>query len=164
AKTGKEVWGRDRVKDFSGRIPTWGLSSSPLVDGKRVLVQVGGVDANLVAFDRDTGKEAWRALADRPGYASPTVIEGKGWRQLACFQPEHVVGLDPETGKELWRVKHDPIEYDVAISDAVWHDGVLLTGDYWTGCRAITLDQDGRNPKLSWKGRQLSLLMSTPLC
>lgn len=164
AKSGKVIWDRDTVKEFKGRVPTWGLSSSPLVDGKRLLVQVGGVDANLVAFDLDTGKEVWRALADRPGYASPTIISGKGWRQLACFQPEHVIGLAPETGKELWRIKHEAIEYDVAISDAVWHDGILLTGDYWTGSRALALDPAGRNPKVLWKGRKLSLLMSTPLC
>jgi outer membrane protein assembly factor BamB len=162
-RTGKEVWRRDTVKDFKGRIPTWGHACSPLVDGKRLIVQVGGVEAGIVAFDLDTGKELWRSLADRPGYASPILIAGKGWRQLVCFQPEHVVGLEPETGKELWRIRHEPIDYDVAISDAVWHEGILLTGDYWTGCRAIALDEKGQNPKVIWKGKQVSLLMSTPL-
>jgi outer membrane protein assembly factor BamB len=164
AKTGKVIWSRDCVKDFNGRVPMWGHSCSPFLDGKRVLVQVGGQPgACLVALDAATGKEAWRALNDRPGYSTPIVISGKGWRQLAYFLPDHMVGLDPETGKEQWRIKHAAIEYDVSISDAVWHDGVLLTGDYWTGCRAIALDENGRNPKLIWKGKQVSLLMSTPL-
>lgn len=164
AKTGKVVWDRDMIKDFKGRVPTWGHACSPFIDGNRVLVQVGGQpDAGLVALDIATGKEVWRSLGDRPGYSTPIIIEGKGWRQLAHFLPEHVVGLDPETGKELWRIKHEAIDYDVAISDAVWHDGVLLNGDYWKGSRAITLDEEGKNPKELWKGKQVSLLMSTPL-
>ncbi len=164
AKSGKVLWSHDCVKEFNGRIPTWGHSCSPFIDGPRVLVQVGGQpNAGLVAFDLETGKEVWRSLSDRPGYSSPVVISGKGWRQLAYFLPEHVVGLDPESGKELWRIKQTPIAYDVSISDPIWHAGVLLTGDYWTGCRAITLDEKGLNPKVIWKGKQVSLLMSTPL-
>ena len=164
ARTGKVIWDRDCVKDFNGRVPTWGHSCSPFLEGKRVLVQVGGKPgAGLVALDAETGKEVWRSLDDRPGYSTPIVVSGKSWRQLAYFLPEFVVGLDPETGREQWRVKHAPIEYDVSISDAVWHDGVLLTGDYWTGCRAIQLDEKGQNPKVIWKGKQVSLLMSTPL-
>ncbi len=63
----------------------------------------------------------------------------------------------------LWKVEQEPITYDVAISDAVWHDGMLLVSDYWTGSRAIRLDENGRKPKVIWKGTRLRLLMSTPL-
>src|SRR3954463_2544603 len=75
AATGKVVWARDTVKEFNGRVPTWGHACSPLVDGDRLVVQIGGApDADLVAFDRHTGKEVWRSLRDRPGYASPQLI------------------------------------------------------------------------------------------
>jgi outer membrane protein assembly factor BamB len=164
AKTGEMIWRHDCIKEFNGRIPTWGHSCSPFIDDSRVIVQVGGQpNAGLVAFNLETGKETWRTLGDRPGYSSPIIISGKDWRQLVYFLPEHVVGLDPETGKELWRIKHEAISYDVSISDPVWHAGVLLTGDYWTGTRAMTLDDKGLNPRVIWKGKQVSLLMSTPL-
>ncbi|MBI1916859.1 MAG: PQQ-like beta-propeller repeat protein [Planctomycetes bacterium] len=163
ARSGKVVWSRDTVKDFKGTVPQWGHACSPLVDGRRVMVQVGGEDAALVALDTATGAKVWRALADRPGYSSPILIAGKGWRQLIHFGPQHVFGLDPASGKVHWKIEQEPITYDVAISDAVWHDGVLLVGDYWTGSRAIRLDERGRNPKVIWKGPRLSLLMSTPL-
>src|SRR5207249_925926 len=96
ARTGAVVWSRDTVKDFMGRIPTWGHACSPLVDGKRLIVQVGGQPgACLVALDLATGKEVWRSLADRPGYSSPVLVDTSRWRLLAYFTPEHIVGLDP---------------------------------------------------------------------
>ena len=164
AKTGKIVWHRDTVKDFRGRVPTWGHSCSPLVEGKRLIVQVGGTpDADLVALDLDTGKEVWRSLDDRPGYASVVVVDAGKWRQLVTFTPQHVVGLDPATGKRLWRVPFEGIEYDVSITDVVHTDGVLLASNYWSGSKAIRLDDEGKNPKVVWEGKALSLLMSTPL-
>jgi outer membrane protein assembly factor BamB len=162
--TGKVLWSRDTVKDFNGRVPTWGHACSPLVDGDRVIVQPGGTpDACLVALDTATGRAVWRSLTDRPGYSSPVILSGKGWRQLIYWTAEHVVGLEPATGKAVWKVPFAPIDYDVAISDPVADDGIILVSNYWTGSKAIRLDEQGRNPEVLWEGRQLSLLMSTPL-
>jgi outer membrane protein assembly factor BamB len=164
AADGRVVWVRDTVKEFKGRVPTWGHACSPLVDGERLLVQVGGQpDACLVALDLATGKEIWRSLADRPGYSSPVLIETKQWRQLVYFTPEHVVGLEPATGRVRWRVPFPGITYDVSISDVVWSEGVLLASNYWSGSRAIRLNERGLDPSVAWEGKQLSLLMSTPL-
>lgn len=165
AKTGKVVWSHDTVKAFAGKVPTWGHACSPLIDGKRLIVQVGGgkEGALLVALDRETGKELWRALDDPPGYSSPVIVDSGKWRQLIYFTPRHVVGLEPDSGKVLWKEKFAGITYDVAISDVVYADGVLLAGNYWSGSKAITLDEKGLNPKVAWEGKELSLLMSTPL-
>lgn len=161
AATGKVLWSRDVVKDFKGRIPTWGHSCSPLVDGDRLLVQVGGQpEACLVALERTTGKEVWRGLADRPGYSSPILIQAGKDRQLVYWTPEHVAGLEPATGKVRWQVPY-ATNYDVTISDPVWHEGILLVSDYWEGSKALRLD-DGQ-PRVAWEGRRLSCLMSTPL-
>jgi outer membrane protein assembly factor BamB len=164
AATGKVLWARDTVRDFRGRIPTWGHACSPLLDEGRLIVQVGGEpEACLVALDAATGKEVWRSLADRPGYSSPVLVAGKGWRQLVYWTPEYIVGLGPATGKVLWRVPFAGVTYDVSIGDVVWADGVLLASNYWSGSKAIRLDEAGRNPEVAWEGKQLSLLMSTPL-
>lgn len=162
-KTGKVVWSRDTVKDFHGVVPTWGHACSPLVEHKTLIVQVGGPGALLVALDLTTGKEVWRSLDDPPGYSSPVIVEDVGWRQLVYFTPRHVVGMEPSTGKPLWRVPFDGITYDVAISDVVYSNRVLLAANYWSGSKAIRLDEQGRNPKVVWEGKNLSLLMSTPL-
>jgi outer membrane protein assembly factor BamB len=164
AKSGKVLWFLDAVKEFKGKVPMWGHACSPLVDGKRLVVQVGGKpDALLVALDLDTGKEVWRSLDDPPGYSSPVIVDTGKWRQLVYFTPRHVVGLDPQTGKLLWKEPFKGITYDVAISDVVYSDGVLLAGNYWSGSKAITLNDKGLEPKVVWEGQDLSLLMSTPL-
>jgi outer membrane protein assembly factor BamB len=163
AATGEVVWARDTVKDFKGRVPTWGHACSPLLDGGRLVVQVGGrPDACLVALDRGTGKELWRSLPDRPGYSSPVLLELDKGRLLVYWTPEHVAGLGPETGKVRWRVPFDGVTYDVSISDPVFAGGVLLASNYWSGSKALLLDGRG-GPRVGWEGRRLSLLMSTPL-
>jgi outer membrane protein assembly factor BamB len=164
ARTGKVLWSCDTVSEFKGRVPTWGHACSPLIDGKQVIVQVGGrPGACLVALDVDSGKEIWRSLADRPGYSSPVIIHTGKRRQLVYFTPEHVVGLEPATGKLLWSVPFEGIRHDVSISDVVCADGVLLASNYWSGSKAIQLDERGSSPKVVWEGKALSLLMSTPL-
>jgi outer membrane protein assembly factor BamB len=163
AATGTIIWSRDTVKDFKGRIPTWGHACSPLVDGDRLIVQVGGEPAaGLVALDRSTGSEVWRSLPDRPGYSSPVRIEPRGGAQIVYWTPERVVGLDPTTGRVRWHVPFAST-YDVSISDPIWHDGVLLVSGYWEGSKAFRLEEGGTRPEMLWQGRKLSCLMSTPL-
>jgi outer membrane protein assembly factor BamB len=164
ARSGKVRWKRDTVKELKGRVPEWGHACSPLVDGPRLIVGVGGrPDACLVALDRTSGKVLWRSLGDRPGYSSPVLIDTGKWRLLAYFTAQHIVGLDPVKGKVLWRVPFEGITYDVAISDVVHAGGVLLASNYWSGSKALRLDERGRSPKVIWEGKKLSLLMSTPL-
>jgi len=103
AATGKEIWARDFKKDFTIKTPMWGFAGHPLVDGQKLICLVGGEGSVAVAFDKDTGKELWRALsATEPGYAPPTIIEAGGRRQLILWHPQALNSLDPETGKVFW--------------------------------------------------------------
>jgi len=162
AVTGKVIWQHDCVKAFQARVPTWGHACSPLIDGDRLIVQVGAPDGCLMAFDRATGKEVWRSVSDPPGYASPTILATDGFRRLVYWTPEHIVGVDPDTGKERWKVAF-PITYGVSIADVVWDGRVILASNYWTGSKALRLDAKGDNPELVWEGKAWSGLMSTPL-
>ena len=61
---GRQLWQVDSLKQFQGRNLLFGASCSPLVEGKTVMVQVGGKDAGVAAFDTETGQVAWKALDD----------------------------------------------------------------------------------------------------
>ena len=62
-ETGEVVWHRDFVEEYNTSVPTWGVSSAPLVDEERLITIVGGEpDALVVAFDKHTGEEIWRAV------------------------------------------------------------------------------------------------------
>jgi outer membrane protein assembly factor BamB len=81
----------------------WGFAGHPLVDGDRLICLVGGKGSVAVAFDKNTGKEIWRALsAKQPGYAPPVIFTIGGVRQLILWHPEAVNSLDPATGKIFW--------------------------------------------------------------
>ncbi|SVD13069.1 uncharacterized protein METZ01_LOCUS365923, partial [marine metagenome] len=54
-ETGNVHWTRNYVEEFGADIPIFGFSSSPLVDGGRLVAMVGGVpDSKVVAFDKRT--------------------------------------------------------------------------------------------------------------
>ena len=60
---GEVVWSRDLKKDYGMELaPHWGFSAHPLVDGDTLYCIVGGEGSIAVAFDKNDGKEKWRAL------------------------------------------------------------------------------------------------------
>ena len=64
AKTGKEVWRYDFVKELKTPLPDFGCVCSPLVDGDFVYVQAG---ASVAKLDKMLGKIVWRTLQDKGG-------------------------------------------------------------------------------------------------
>lgn len=84
-----------------------------------------GLSAYLVALDRKTGEERWRA--DRPNrlrsYCPPVVVEVGGRKQLVLTGSKCVASYDPDTGKQLWLVDGPTEQF---VSSVVLHDGVLL--------------------------------------
>ncbi len=82
-----------------------GNNGAPVVDGNRVFVPVGSPEkGTLVAFDKLTGKELWRAGSDNTAYASVMVGTLAGTRQVVHFTADALMGVDAASGKILWRV------------------------------------------------------------
>jgi len=105
ATDGEVLWSRDFKKEFGIKAPVWGFAGHPLLDGNRLICLVGGPGSTAVTFDKDTGKEIWRALsAGEPGYASPVIYKAGGKRQLILWHPEAANSLDPDTGQVYWSV------------------------------------------------------------
>lgn len=105
AESGKKIWSRQFKDDFGIQTPVWGFAAHPLVDGNKLICLAGGEGSVVVAFDKKTGKELWRALSARePGYCPPMIYTAEGKRQLIIWHPEAVAGLDPETGAEYWTI------------------------------------------------------------
>ena len=82
--TGKVLWEKDFVEAYDTSVPIWGTTSSPLVDGERIIAVVGGKpDAMVVAFDKYTGAEIWRSIetVGEMGYSHPVIYHAGGVRQ-----------------------------------------------------------------------------------
>lgn len=152
AATGKIHWQKDLRKDYKVRMPIWGLASAPLIEGDLVILQVGGEgDADVVAFNRVTGKELWRALPDEPSYSAPIVIEQGGKRVLVQYTGRCVVGLDPKNGKVYWSVPFPPRQMVIGIATPVHHDDMLFLTNFFDGSLMLSLDPDKPAAKELWR-------------
>jgi outer membrane protein assembly factor BamB len=74
AATGARIWAVNVVQRLGGATPYWGYSESPLVIGDRLLVNVGGRRASIVAFNKQDGAVLWQNHDDEAGYSSPVLI------------------------------------------------------------------------------------------
>jgi len=170
ASTGKVLWKKDLAPEYGARIPTWGIAAAPLVEGRLLAVNCGGSPAAcVVAFDRETGAEAWKAIEDAPAYSPPAVTEAGGRRQLIQWTGRHVFSLDPATGKELWRIPFKS-RFDLAIIAPVHYRDHLFVSSFYGGALLLDLDPVKPAARVRWQSepadeRQTKIihcLMSNP--
>ncbi len=151
--TGEERWRRSLTKDFDGYLMKamgsyeWRFSESPLVDGGRVIVTPGHIQALMVALDRNTGEELWRTAgrrlgpigADGAGYASARVSQAAGTRQYVQLVGRGLISVEAETGELLWgynRVASDIANIATPIIDG---DRVFASTGYGTGAALVEI-------------------------
>lgn len=141
AATGKVIWQHDLDQEYQVRMPIWGLAAAPLIEGDLLILQVGGKDACLVALDKATGEERWRALPDDASYSAPIIIEQAGRRVLACWTGQHVVGLDPTAGQILWTYPFPPSQMVLAIATPVVEKHHLFVTAFYDGSLMLRLNE-----------------------
>jgi outer membrane protein assembly factor BamB len=126
ALKGEVVWQKDIQKEYpNSYLDTAG---SPLIEGNFLIVPVGAKpDACVIAFDKNTGQEIWKALDEEASASSPIVVSSGGKRQLIIWTPQAVTALDPATGTTYWRERLSTTQ-DATVSTPVYHDGHLLIG------------------------------------
>jgi outer membrane protein assembly factor BamB len=154
---GRVVWSRDFKKDFGLKVPIWGCAAHPLVDGRKLICVVGGEGSVAVAFDRETGKELWRALsAKEPGYCPPVIATLGGRRQLIIWHAEAVNGLDPETGAALW-TEPWPLNFALAVPTprTISGDRLFLTS-FYNGSMLLKFEPDKAAPSVAWRTAKMS--------
>src|SRR5207247_10787738 len=78
--------------------------ASPLIEGNLLILFTGAKPgACVLALDKKTGKEVWKALNETVSNSSPLVIVAGGKRQLIVWTDNAVNSLDPATGATYWR-------------------------------------------------------------
>jgi len=164
AATGKIEWSKDLVLDVKARVPMWGFSAPPIVDGDQLLVHCGAEpNGSLVSFDRLTGKERWRSLNDPTGYCVPFVIDRPTGKQIVMWTPENIRCVAAKDGKLLWSIPYE-ITYGVSIATPLIADDIVFITAYWKGSKAIRLGAKPTDHDLIWEDtRNLCGLMAQPL-
>ena len=171
AATGEIVWQKDLNADYAIAMPIWGISASPVIEGELLIVPVSGKDAYLVAFDRKTGKEQWKAFSDRGNYSAPIVIDQAGKRVLICWSGDRVLGASPETGALYWEYPLKAKNMPLAYATPLLHGDQLFLTAFYDGCALLQLDQDKTAVKEVWRRRGqnerrtdgLHSIISTPI-
>jgi len=116
-------------------INQYGSACSPIVEGNLVIVAGGGPDQTFLAFDKNTGKVAWRKESDLITHATPTPATIGGMRQLIFFTKSGLVSLEAKSGNVLWRFAV-PSSRPVGASPVVGGDIVYCSAGYGLGAAA----------------------------
>ena len=149
---GKPVWHINFVKDFGAVFigetgdatgaRRHGNTGSPLVDGDRLLVCVGGKDASVVCFNKRDGQVIWKSQNDVPGYSGPVIATIAGTRQVIAYTVEGVIGLDAGDGRLLWR---SPLKTSFGrhVTTPIVVDNMVVVSSFQAGLIGMRISKQG---------------------
>lgn len=151
AATGDLEWKKDLNTEYNINMPIWGIASAPIIEGDHLIVQIGGKPgACLVAFDRITGEEKWKALDDNASYSAPIVITQAEKRVLICWTGANIAALDPKTGMEYWKYPFPPINWEIGIATPIIYQNELFITSFYEGALLLKLSDDKVDAELVW--------------
>ena len=139
--SGQIAWQHDLRSEYGANPPQWGVSTSPLVEGKLLIVNVGGSgNKSIVAFDKTNGKQVWASQADAAGYSAPIAITVRGVRQIIVFTANAILSISPEDGRLFWRSGWKT-DYDVNAATPIFFppDRLFVSSGYGTGSALLQI-------------------------
>ena len=98
---GNELW-QSSVGDGTNG---WGSGCSPVLYRDLLIANASVESGSLVALNKMTGAEVWRAKGIGSSWNTPLLVPGKERTELVVSISNHVVSLNPDTGEELWRAE-----------------------------------------------------------
>jgi outer membrane protein assembly factor BamB len=190
--SGKPVW-KKNIQEKHGKFYfLWTFSTSPLLHGEKIIMQVlqrdtpvhnsqkgGGKHASfLLALSIKDGSKIYQA--ERPdgaraeakeAFSTPVLYEHNGKTQLLVTGGDCITGHDPETGKEIWRWgtwNPDKIGHWRLVPSPVAGNGIVLAcAPKGAPVYAVKLGGNGKldDSHIAWKStnRNVSSDVPTPL-
>lgn len=165
---GKLIW-----KFSPGELATMGMGVgvSPVLHENLIFLvcdqEFSGEGSFMVALDKTTGKQAWRAeRAKAPvTWSTPVVVRAGKRHELVVGADNVTIAYDPATGKELWRA--NGVGANAIPSPVVGHGMVFLSAGYPTkhayGIRA-GLDGDlTDSDAIAWKYDKGAAYVPSPI-
>ena len=142
---GARVWQRTLLDDYMIPPSFFGVGTSPILEGGRLIVNVGARDAGMVAFDKDNGKEVWKATSDGASYSSPIAATIDGVRHVIFLTRLGIVSLDPADGSvrfsKRWRSRMNASVN--AATPVMLGNQLFFTACYDTGAILVKAKKDG---------------------
>lgn len=160
---GKTLWSRALYADYRGDEGYFGAGSTPILIGGKLLVNVGGESAGLVALDPATGKTVWKATDEGASYSSPAPLKLEGRDQALFITRFNCVLADPANGKTRTLLPFGKRGPTVNAAIPLVFDGkIFLTSSYGVG--AVAAKMDAALPQNLWANDEtLSSQYATPI-
>ena len=140
--TGKPLWDADTMRQFGVPKGFFGAAGSPVVEAGKVIANVGGKNAGIVAFDAKTGKVLWTATSDAASYSSGVTATILGSRYAIFLTRDGLVGLDPGEGRvrfqRPWRARQAASVN--AASPLVVGNTIFVSAEYGPGAGVLQFD------------------------
>jgi outer membrane protein assembly factor BamB len=178
-QTGKLVWQRDTSKGWEVPEAFFGVGSTPLLEGDKLIVMVGGQpNAGVVALAAATGKTlwenvgktnwngvvtigwrtenpyAWTGVEKSASYSTPVAAMIHGQRHLLCLMRQGLVSLNPTNGAVNFSRWFQSLVNDSvnAMCPVVQDDLVLISGAYYrVGAVLLRVKPDGKSFDEVWR-------------
>ncbi len=156
AVSGKVIWQRDLLREYRIRMPKWGIAAHPIIEGELVITQIGGAgEACVVAFDRTTGAERWKAFPDEASYSPPIAIEQAGRRLIVMALGYRLVAFEPADGTLRWSHDQPKGSWPIAIPAPVVQGDLMFFTNAHAGSYLYRLKQDQLGFDVIWeRGRR----------
>ncbi len=160
-ETGNEVWNQDILNAHKGRNIRWQNAISPVVDQQHVYVAGGGAGKSMLAFEKSTGKLAWKTGDEKITHATPVLTKINDQKQIIFFMQSGLIALNPETGENLWRTEF-PYNVSTAASPVIFGNYVYGSAGYNVGAKLFQIND--KIAKMVWeKPNRLVNHWSTPV-
>ena len=178
-KSGKLIWERDTAKDWNVPEAFFGVGSTPILEGDRLIVMLGGQpNSGVVALDAATGKTLWESVGkstwqgvitagwrrEEPyqwtgieksaSYASPVAATIHGRRHILCVMRQGLVSVNPTNGEVNFSHWFQSLASDSvnAMGPIVQNDLVLISAAYYRiGAELLRVRPDGKSIEQVWR-------------
>lgn len=141
---GNQIWHADVGSNTNG----WGSAASPVLYKDLVFINASVESESLIALDRKTGKERWRAggvgnpNSIREAWNTPLIVTADTGRdELVIPTAGTVYSFDPLTGQQLWSCKTDIAWY--MVPSAIAANGVIYCLGGRSGTAALAIRAGG---------------------
>jgi outer membrane protein assembly factor BamB len=142
--SGKKLWSRSLYADYDGDEGYFGAGSTPILAGGKLIVNVGGRGAGLVALDPATGQTAWQTTDEAASYSAPTAVKFASGERALFITRLNCVLVDPKTGKAQTLAPFGQRGPTVnAATPLVFGGRMFLTSSYGIGALYSRFDTAG---------------------
>ena len=157
AATGKVRWSKNIAEENEMPMPTWGFAGSPLVLGKKLLLNIGGAG---MAVDKATGAVIWKTGDDEAGYSTPVPLQRGDQQVVLLGCKKSWSAIDAESGEEIWSHRW-LTRYGVNAADPIVSgEHVLISSGYGKGSALLKWPGAGDEPEVIWQNKELRTQMN----